>query len=84
MNLSPAVADELGLKLLAEGVIITNIDKGVASRIGINKNDIIKTVNNKEISNTKQLEEILDSNFSTWSITVQRGNRLLNIIWNVR
>ncbi|PIR37439.1 MAG: serine protease [Alphaproteobacteria bacterium CG11_big_fil_rev_8_21_14_0_20_39_49] len=84
MNLSPAVTDELGLKFLAEGVIITNIDKGVASRIGINKNDIIKSVNNKEISNTKQLEEILDSNFSTWSITVQRGNRLLNIIWNVR
>ncbi|MDA0781515.1 MAG: Do family serine endopeptidase [Rickettsiales bacterium] len=84
MNLSPAVADELGLKFLAEGVIITNIDKGVASRIGINKNDIIKTVNNKEISTTKQLEELLNSNFATWSITVQRGNRLLNIIWNVR
>jgi S1-C subfamily serine protease len=83
-NLSPAVADELGLKFFAEGVIITNLDRGIASRIGINKNDVIKKINQKEISNTEQLEKMLNKKFQSWAITVQRGNRLLNIIWNFR
>jgi len=83
-NLSPAVADELGFNIFAEGVIVTNIDKGLASRLGFHKNDIIKKINSVEIKNTKHLESILEKKASTWAITLQRGNRLLNIIWNVR
>jgi serine protease Do len=83
-NLSPAVADELGIRIYGSGVIITNIDIGTASRTGIKKNDIVKNVNSVEITSSEQLEDILKKKTQSWQITLQRGNRLLNVLWNVR
>jgi Do/DeqQ family serine protease len=82
-NISPALADEIGLNIEGAGVVITNLDQGNAAKLGFAKNDIIKTVNGHDIKTTKDLENAMNNKPPTWKITIQRGKNVLNIIWNV-
>ena len=82
-NLSPALADQIGINTMLTGVIITDLSKDIAARLGFHNKDIITAINDVEIKNTKQAEKILKQAERKWKITIKRGNRLLNIIWNI-
>ncbi|MCE3232743.1 MAG: Do family serine endopeptidase [Rickettsiaceae bacterium] len=83
-NISPALIEELGLNITESGVIITGVEPGVASSLGFHKNDIIKQINGIEITTTQQLEEVLKEKAQSGKITIKRGNRVVNVILNVR
>jgi Do/DeqQ family serine protease len=83
-NVSPALLDEIGLDMADEGVIITNIDAGIAANLGFHKNDVIKQINDTAVLNTNGLETMLNEKVPSWKVTIKRGNRLFNIIWNIR
>lgn len=85
MNLSPAVADQLGLPLddLKPGVIISDVTEGTtAKRVGFQKKDIIVQVNQIEVTSTQQLLSLLTKDVTSFKIAIKRGQRVINIILN--
>ncbi len=82
-NMSPALAGELGISEMLSGVIIMDMGLGDSAGSGFRSKDVIKKVNGVDVSSTQEIETMLkDKNTSQWKIIVQRGSRLLNIIWN--
>lgn len=84
-NLSPALAEELGINMSLSGVTIIRMNRGIASSIGINTKDIIKSINGSIVTSAKQAQKVLNKGSDNgWTIAVKRGERLLKIIWNGR
>lgn len=83
-NLSPALADELGVNLALEGVMVLRVGNGVAKGAGLNERDFIRKLNGEVITSTDQLQALLNDATGRWEISLQRGNRILSIIWGGR
>jgi len=80
-NLSPKLADELGLEHEKTGVIVMALDrKGSAARIGFQRGDIILKVNGAPVTSTQELADLLRETASTWVIRIERGGRKSNIV----
>lgn len=81
VNLSPAVADELGADPFAGGtkgvVVITKVGQGLATRAGLQPGDIVREVNGRAITSTRELQDALTSQARRWSVTVQRGEQVI-------
>jgi Do/DeqQ family serine protease len=77
VNLSPAVADELGIDPFGagEGVLVTKVGEGFAGRVGIQPGDIIRQVNGQPIHQVRDLQAALASSNSVWAVTIQRGQQ---------
>jgi serine protease Do len=78
-NITPALADELQMDLMATGVVVLSIDdSSSAERFGFREGDIARQVNNDRITNVAQLRRALDE-ADAWRITLQRGDQTLNM-----
>ena len=78
VNLSPAVADELGVDVFAgPGVLITNVGRGFAMSAGFRPGDIVRAVNGREIGSTRDLAAALAARVPAWQITIQRNGQLV-------
>ena len=81
VNLSPAVADELGIDPFdaPKGVMISSIDSGqsYAAGVGLRPGDIIRQVNGKAISTTADLDALLKAGARGWRIAIQRGDQVI-------
>ncbi len=77
-NLSPAVADELGLTATAKGVAVLAIKPGPATRF-LRKGDIILEVNGVLVESVGTLNEALSSADGFWRISLERGGKLLKL-----
>ncbi len=80
-NLSPALADELGLSMNnINGVIILKIIKNSnASRFGFASGDIFKEINGQSVSSVSGLMRILKTPSKLWRITIDRGGRKMSM-----
>jgi Do/DeqQ family serine protease len=77
-NLSPAVAEEVGMDAEAEGVVVTDTGKGPARRF-FQKGDLLLFVNRNEITKVQDLREAIGAEPSSWSIGIGRGGKQINI-----
>ena len=78
-NITPALADELQMDLMANGVVVLAIDgSSSAERFGFREGDIVRQVNTDRIANVTQLRRALDG-ADAWRITLQRGDQTLNL-----
>jgi len=78
MNLSPAVADEMGLDALTgSGVIVTAIDAGAARGVGLRRGDIVREVNGVKILAVRDLAAAASAQVRTWRITIERDGRIV-------
>ncbi len=76
VNLSPAVADELGVDAFAaQGVLITGIGRGFAMNAGLRPGDVIRTVNGQTIRTTKDLAAAAAVVTDLWRVTILRGDQ---------
>jgi Do/DeqQ family serine protease len=76
VNLSPAVADELGLDpFLGRGVMVTNIGRGFAMNAGLRPGDMIRRVNGREIASVRELMGALGSGAGQWQVTIERNGQ---------
>jgi Do/DeqQ family serine protease len=74
VNLSPAVANELGIDTSAEGVTVIKIADGTpAQEIGFHKGDVVISVNNQPMVTTRDLDRIAQSGAKVWRVVIQRG-----------
>lgn len=78
-NLSPAMADELGVAEV-DGVVITEVRATPAQRIGLQRGDIIVALNKAEIRSVNQLEELLrDAAGLNMTLTLKRAGKLISL-----
>ena len=73
-NLSPAVADEVGLSADATGVVALEVNAGPAQQF-FRKGDVITDVNGQKILDVEGLRNVLSQATSRWSIGLMRGGR---------
>jgi len=78
VNISPVVADEMGINDY-KGVIVTKIEKGsVASRF-MAAGDIVIGINGVEPKSVKHLMKLLDAVTRGWKVQLRRGDKFINI-----
>ena len=77
VNLSPAVADELGLDAFAgNGVLVKDAGAGVARRlVGLRAGDIVRAVNGQRIESVRDLAGVVGAPQQTWQLTIERDGR---------
>ena len=78
-NLSPAVADELGMSSDSAGVVVTEVRDGPGARFGFRKGDIIVSVNGVEVDSVATLAEVLGRETGSWNLAVNRKGRTLSL-----
>lgn len=78
-NISPAVADELRLQNVDEGVVIVDVDNGsYASNLGFQRGDVILEVNGEAIAKTRDLARLSEKANRTWRIMLLRGGQRIS------
>jgi Do/DeqQ family serine protease len=77
-NLSPALADELQLQNVEQGVVILGTDDGsVAGSLGFQRGDVIQEVNGKAIGRTRDLDRVANTPTNGWRIVIlRRGQKI--------
>ncbi|MBI3517626.1 MAG: DegQ family serine endoprotease [Proteobacteria bacterium] len=80
-NLSPALADEMGLEGQLRGVIVLEVRQGSpANRLRLARGDVVLKVNDRDIAAVKQLEGLLSERAGNWRISVRRGREVLSVV----
>jgi len=76
VNLSPAVADELGVDpFLGPGVLVIGVGRGFAMNAGLRPGDLIREVNGRGIVEVRDLAEAVAAGGGTWKVTIERGGQ---------
>ncbi len=78
-NLSPALADELGLARDAMGVLVLEVEHGPAARIGLRVGDVVLTVVGVDIDLTETLAEVLGRARNEWTVAIRRKGEVLRV-----
>jgi serine protease Do len=77
-TLSPALAFEMGISPMKQGVVISGVLKATpAARLGIRPGDIILSINNKQVVTKEDAVRLLQSEEKSWVIVLGRGTRVL-------
>jgi S1-C subfamily serine protease len=80
-NLSPAFADELGLDLMAQGVVVLDAAQGTpAARLGLRPGDIVAAVNGARVEAVEPLLALLKRGATQWQLSIRRGNQMMNVV----
>ncbi len=78
-NLSPALADELRLDLQSRGVVILGVAEGsTAQTIGLQRGDIVRSVNNQKIEKTADLDRAARAGSRLWRVVIDRGGQQIS------
>jgi Do/DeqQ family serine protease len=79
-NLSPALADELGLDAAARGVIILAVTgRSPAARVGFSGGDILATINGRAVTSVAQTRQLVAEAARQWQLAIRREGKLLTI-----
>lgn len=79
-NLSPALAEEIGVDSFMTGVIVLKVNRaGSAARIGVRPGDIVAEVNGRAVTTVDGLERLLKSGSGHWRLGVRRDGQLLRV-----
>ncbi|MFZ2092438.1 MAG: PDZ domain-containing protein, partial [Pseudolabrys sp.] len=82
-NLSPALADELQLQNVDQGVAIVDVDSGsYASNLGYQRGDVIEEVNGERIAKTRDLERLTSTPNRSWRIIILRGGQKISAVFS--
>ena len=82
-NLSPAVAEQLGLDAFTakSGVLVTKVGPGLAANVGVRPGDIILGIDGRAVPTVAALRAVLNAATGPgWRVTVQRGGQVIDRI----
>lgn len=81
-NISPAVAEEIGLRaMIEEGVVVTDVKpRSTAARFGLKPGDVVVAVNGVPAASVTALQAVLGRAWNGWQIRLRRGDQMLNIV----
>jgi Do/DeqQ family serine protease len=79
VNLSPAVAEEIGIDPFGKsGVLVTKAAEGAARQLGVQPGDIIRAVNGRDIRTVSDLTSAVVAPAPVWQFTIERNGQQLN------
>jgi len=79
-NLNPALDEELSLDNNLRGVVINEVrDGSYAQRLGLQKGDIIASVNSKPVPTVAALRQIVSTGSGSWSLSIKRGGQTMSV-----
>ncbi|MBL6929822.1 MAG: Do family serine endopeptidase [Rhodospirillales bacterium] len=79
VNMSPALAEELGIDPVTPGVFVLQIRRGgSANRLGFRPGDRIVAINDENVGSVSQLKVILAKPAQRWRVTLERNGKTLN------
>ena len=82
-NLSPALADELQVQNVDEGVVMLDVDTGsYASNLGFQRGDVIEEVNGERIAKTQDLDRLTKTPNRSWRIIILRGGQKISAVFS--
>lgn len=83
VNLSPAVAEEMAVSSGLRGVAVVEVASGsIAERLGFQKGDVVRQVNDAKIASTRELERSASSYRSGyWKVTIERDGQLVTSVF---
>ena len=82
-NISPALAEKLGVDPFVTGVLIFKIIRGSpAARLGFRPRDYIREVNNQDINDVAGLKRIMSKSTNRWRIGILRNGKTRNLVVN--
>ncbi|WP_379770394.1 Do family serine endopeptidase [Flaviflagellibacter deserti] len=82
VNLSPAVAEEIGEDGPPNGVVIIDIARGsIAARTGFVRGDRVLQVNDTRIDSAKKLAAANSESQRLWKITIERNGQVLTQVF---
>ncbi len=80
-NISPAIAQELGLPDDSDGVIILGLSKNsAAARLGLMRGDIVVGINQQEIKTVDDVKDVLNRPAEAWRISINRGGNVITVV----
>ena len=80
-NMSPALAEELGIDPVKPGVFVMQIQRGsTANRLGFRPGDAILAINDDKVSSVRGLKAILGQSVSRWRVTIERNGKTLSLV----
>jgi len=77
-NLSPALSEEIGLKRVRNGVIVTDLQDGPAARLGFRPGDILLEINGRKIATVKDAVAATSKRARGWEVVVDRDGRVIS------
>jgi Do/DeqQ family serine protease len=81
-NLSPSLADELRLDTSSDGVVILDVaDGSPAQSVGLQRGDLVVTVNNEKIAKTRDLDRVSKAGGRVWRVTIVRGGQQISAVF---
>ncbi|MCJ2077054.1 Do family serine endopeptidase [Methylobacterium sp. E-016] len=78
INTSPAVAEEMLTDFPVDGVAVQAVDENsIAARAGLQKGDMLVSINGQPVSTTKDVERATRTVQSAWEIAINRNGEVL-------
>lgn len=82
VNLSPAVAEEIGFDGPARGVMVLDVTRGsVAAQVGLEKGDRVLALNEQKIDNVDALAKANAAEQRFWKVTIQRAGQVITRVF---
>jgi len=79
-NMSPALAEEMQLDSLQQGVVITQVSgNSGAARVGLQPGDFIVQINGAKITNVADLKAELEKGAQRWQVAIRRAGRVMTV-----
>jgi serine protease Do len=79
LNISPAVATELQMDVMAKGVAIISVNpNGIAANYGFQPGDIVRNINGVNITRVGELVRVLGAT-NQWDMVIERSGRKLTL-----
>ena len=79
-NLSPAVAEELGIEDEESGVVVVDVAQDTpAAKFGFRRGDILVGVNDNKVTSVKDLAAALERSLSGWRLSFEREGKVFSV-----
>ena len=80
-NMSPALADELGMNDFEAGVIVLQLRRGsTADRLRFRAGDMVASVNGTDIKSVRHLKQVMAKPAKRWRVAVRRNGKVFSRI----
>ena len=81
VNLSPAVAEELGVDDAWDGVMVLSIARGSpARRLGLKPGDVLLEVGGREVKGVEDVKDAIAKPADSWRLSIRRGGQIHTIV----
>jgi len=80
-NLSPALADGMGMSLHSTGVVVMETRRGgAAARFGLRRGDILREINGDDVTSVAQLKRIITRQAERWALSILRDGKVRSLV----